>query len=122
MALVRCIHHGRPKSRRYVEAPYLPCAGLGSVICGRWLCFGVGFVWLTRMEAREYADHHRRVFLFPSSAAKIAVGDRLTLDDAYRRAAEWARPRIDDFAMRHDGLTPAGPPMRLGASSSKGRK
>ena len=121
MALVRCIHHGRPKSRRYVEAPYLPYAGLGSVICGRCLCFEVGFVWLTRAEALEYADHDRRVFLFPSSAAKVAVGKMLTLDDAERRAAEWARPRTDDYEMRHDGLTPAGPPMMLGAGS-EGRK
>ena len=112
MALVRCMHHGRPKAPRYVEEPYLPYAGLGSAICGRGLCFEIGFVWLTRREALEYADHHRRMFRFPSSAAKIAVGRRLTLQEAYQRAAEWARPRTDGYEMRHDGLTPAGPPMR----------
>lgn len=117
MALVRCMHHGRPKAPRYVEEPYLPYAGLGSAICGRGLCFEVGFVWLTRLEAGEYVDHDRRVFLFPSSGAKIAVGKMLTLAGAERHAAEWAKPRFDDFTVRHDGLTPAGPPMRLDTSS-----
>ena len=44
MALVRCMYHGRPKSPRYVEEPCLPYAGLGTVLCGRGLCFEVGFV------------------------------------------------------------------------------
>lgn len=118
MALVRCIHHGRPKSRRYVEEPYLPYVGLGTALCGRGLCFEVGFVWLTRREAREYAEHHRRMFRFPSSAAKIAVGRRLTL----QQAAEWASPRTDGYEMRHDGLAPAGVPMRLSLPSAVSRR
>ena len=115
MALIRCIHHGWPKAGgRYVEVPYLPYAGLGTVICGRSLCFQIGFVWLTRTEAREHANDGRRVFLFPSSAAKIAVSDQITLAEAHQRAATWADRRSDDYVMFHDGLAPTGPPMKRG--------
>ncbi len=115
MALVRCIHHGWPKAGgRYVEAPYLPYAGLGTVICGRGLCFELGFVWLTRSEAREHANHDRRVFLFPSSASKVAVGEQITIGDAHHRAATWVGPNSDDYTMFHDGLAPTGPPMKRG--------
>ena len=115
MALIRCIHHGWPKAGgRYVEVPYLPYAGLGTVICGRGLCFELGFVWLTRTEAREHANDGRRVFLFPSSAAKVAVGEKITLDAAHRRAAIWVGRKFEDYSMFHDGLAPTGPPLKRG--------
>lgn len=112
MALVRCIYHGCPQAGgRYVEVPYLPYAGLGTVICGRSLCFQPGFVWLTRTEAREHANDGRRVFLFPSSAAKIAVGYQITVDEARQRAGTWVDRKSDEYVMFHDGLAPKGPPM-----------
>ena len=115
MALIRCIHHGWPKADgRYVEVPYLPYAGLGTAICGRGLCFEVGFVWLTRAEAREHESHGRRVFRFPSAAAKIAVGEQITLHEAHQRAALWVARGTEDFPMFHDGLAPTGPPLMRG--------
>ena len=78
------------------------------MICGRRLCFELGFAWLTRAEAREYANQNRRMFLFPSSAAKIAVGEQVTLDKARDMAAKWVSYKSDKYQMFHDGLAPTG--------------
>lgn len=110
MALVRCIDHGRPKAHRYVHEPYLPYSGLGTVICGRQLCFNPGFVWLTRTEAKEYANGERRFFQFPSSAAKVAVGGPVGPEEARRLAARWGDYKMADYVSFHDGLAPAGWP------------
>ena len=84
------------------------------MICGRGLCFELGFVWLTHTEAREHANDDRRVFLFPSSAAKVAVGEQITLDEAHQRTATWVGRKLDDYLMFHDGLAPTGPPLKRG--------
>ncbi len=113
MALIRCMYHGWPKAGgRYVEVPYLPYAGLGTLVCGRGLCFDVGFVWLTRVEAHEHLNDGRRVFLFPSSAAKVAVGEQITLGEAHQRAATWVHHEVQDYRMFHDGLAPTGPRLK----------
>ena len=76
--------------------------------CGRRLCFEPGFAWLTRAEAHEHANHNRQVFLFPSSAAKIAVSEQITLDKARDMAAKWVSCKSDKYQMFHDGLAPTG--------------
>ena len=108
MALIRCVGHGCPAGGRYVEAPYMPYAGIGTVICGRGLCFEPGFAWLTRAEAREHANRNRRMFLFPSSAAKIAVSEQVTLNKARAMTAKWISCKSDKYQVFHDGLAPIG--------------
>ena len=44
---------------------------------------------LGRRKAHEHANHNGQVFLFPSSAAKIAVSEQITLDNARDMAAKW---------------------------------
>ena len=92
----------------------MPYAGIGTVICGRRLCFEPGFAWLTRAEAREHANRNRRMFLFPSSAAKIAVSEQVTLNKARAMAAKWISCKLDKYQVFHDGLAPVGSLLKTG--------
>jgi hypothetical protein len=77
VALIRCTVCGAPAGRTqtYGAQPFEPEGHPKSgLICGTLSCVNPGVAYLTLEEARAYAAG-RRIFAFPTQAAKVKLAD-----------------------------------------------
>jgi hypothetical protein len=77
MAIVRCDFHPPGSGKKtYVQSVAPEGRGL---ICGREQCRNPGLVWLTAIEAREYATG-TTIFALDSATAKVSVAKPSGMD------------------------------------------